>query len=132
MQKKKHHEMQTMKELTKAEEEIMQVLWDLDAAFVKDIISKLPEPKPAYNTVSTIVRILEQKGFVGHEAHGKSHQYHPLITKEAYTRSFMKGFVKRYFSGSYQQMVSFFTKEDNLSLAELEELLNELKNNNDE
>ena len=116
-----------MKELTKAEEEIMQVLWLLDAAFVKDIIRKLPKPKPAYNTVSTVVRILEQKGFVGHEIHGKSHKYHPLITKEAYTRSFMKGFVKRYFGGSYQQMVSFFTKEDKLSLDELEQLLKRLK-----
>lgn len=116
-----------MKELTKAEEEIMQVLWQLDAAFVKDIIRKLPKPKPAYNTVSTVVRILEQKGFVGHEIHGKSHQYHPLITKEAYTRTFMKGFVKRYFAGSYQQMVSFFTKEDNLSLDELEQLIKKLK-----
>ncbi|MCG8319887.1 MAG: BlaI/MecI/CopY family transcriptional regulator [Cytophagales bacterium] len=117
-----------MKELTKAEEEIMQVLWELDAAFVKDIITQLPEPKPAYNTVSTIVRILQQKGFVGHEIHGKSHKYHPLITKESYTRSFMKGFVKRYFSGSYQQMISFFTKEDDLSLKELEQLLHKLKN----
>ena len=116
-----------MKELTKAEEEIMQVLWEMNSAFVKDIITRLPEPKPAYNTVSTIVRILQQKGFVGHEIHGKSHKYHPLITKEAYTKSFMKGFVKRYFSGSYQQMVSFFTKENNLSLNELEQLLKELK-----
>lgn len=116
-----------MKELTKAEEEIMQVLWKLGAAFVKDIITDLPEPKPAYNTVSTIVRILQQKGFVDHEIHGKSHKYHPLITKDAYTRSFMKGFVKKYFSGSYRQMVSFFTKENNLSLNELEQLLKELK-----
>ncbi len=116
-----------MKELTKAEEEIMQVLWRLDSAFVKDIITEFPEPKPAYNTVSTIVRILKKKGFVGHEAHGQSHKYHPLVTKEAYTKSFMKGFVKKYFSGSYQQMVSFFTKEDNLSLSELEELIQELK-----
>ena len=116
-----------MKELTKAEEEIMQVLWDLDSAFVKEILTKLPEPKPAYNTVSTIVRILQQKGFVGHDKHGKSHKYHPLITKDAYTKSFMKGFVKRYFNGSYQQMVSFFTKEDNLSLNQLEQLLQELK-----
>lgn len=116
-----------MKELTKAEEEIMQVLWELDSAFVKDIIQQLPEPKPAYNTVSTIVRILQEKGSVGHEAHGKSHKYHPLVSKEAYTKSFMKGFVKKYFSGSYQQMVSFFTKQDDLSLQELEQLLKELK-----
>ena len=117
-----------MKELTKAEEEIMQVLWKLDSAFVKDIIAKLPKPKPAYNTVSTIVRILQQKGFVGHESHGQSHKYYPLITKDAYDRSFMKGFVKRYFSGSYQQMVSFFTKADNLNLQELEQLVKKLKN----
>ncbi|MGB3588025.1 MAG: BlaI/MecI/CopY family transcriptional regulator [Tunicatimonas sp.] len=116
-----------MKELTKAEEEIMQVLWRLNSAFVKDIITEFPEPKPAYNTVSTIVRILQKKGFVGHKAHGQSHKYHPLVTKEDYTKSFMKGFVKKYFSGSYQQMVSFFTKEDNLSLSELEELIKELK-----
>jgi BlaI family transcriptional regulator, penicillinase repressor len=119
-----------MKELTKAEEEIMQVLWKLDSAFVKDIISELPKPKPAYNTVSTIVRILQQKGFVGHKIQGQSHKYHPLVTKEAYTRSFMKGFVKRYFSGSYQQMVSFFTKEENLSLNELEQLVKALKDKN--
>lgn len=114
-------------QLTKAEEEIMQVLWELDSAFVKDIITKLPKPKPAYNTVSTVVRTLEQKGFVGHEPLGKSHKYHPLITKDAYTRSFMKGFVKRYFSGSYKQMVSFFTQEDKLSVNELEELVTKLK-----
>ena len=116
-----------MKELTKAEEEIMQVLWTLDAAFVKDIIDQMPDPKPAYNTVSTIVRIMEQKGFVGHQKEGKFHKYHPLITKEAYTRSFMKGFVSKYFSGSYQQMVSFFTQEEQLSVNELEQLVEELK-----
>ena len=117
----------SIQQLTKAEEEIMQVLWELESAFVKDIITRLPKPKPAYNTVSTVVRTLEQKGFVGHEPLGKSHKYHPLITKDAYTRSFMKGFVKRYFSGSYQQMVSFFTEEDKLSVSELEELVIKLK-----
>jgi predicted transcriptional regulator len=116
-----------MKELTKAEEEIMQVLWALNSAFVKDIITQLSGPKPAYNTVSTIVRILQQKGFVGHETKGKSHKYHPLVTKDDYTRLFMKRFVKRYFSGSYRQMVSFFAKADNLSLNDLEQLLKELK-----
>lgn len=116
-----------MKELTKAEEEIMQVLWELDSAFVKELIEKMPEPKPAYNTVSTIVRILQQKGFVGHESFGKSHKYYPLISKKDYTKGFMQGFVSKYFSGSYQQMVSFFTKEDDLSMVELEELMSELK-----
>jgi|SRR5688572_4863093 len=118
---------QKMKELTRAEEEIMQVLWTMKSAFVKDIIDQLPEPKPAYSTVSTIVRILQQKGFVGHKAHGQSHKYHPLITKANYTKVFMKGFVKKYFGGSYQQMVSFFTEENDLTLNELQQLLKDLK-----
>ena len=116
-----------MKELTKAEEEVMQVLWDLDSAFVKDIITELPEPKPAYNTVSTFIRILQQKGFVGHEAQGRSHKYYPIITKEAYTKTYMKGLVSKYFGGSFKQMVSFFTNEEDLSLSELEQLIKELK-----
>jgi BlaI family penicillinase repressor len=118
---------QKIKELTRAEEEIMQVLWAMKSAFVKDIIEQLPVPKPAYSTVSTIVRILQQKGFVGHKAQGQSHMYHPLITKDSYTKSFMKGFVKKYFGGSYQQMVSFFTQENSLTLNELEKLLKDLK-----
>ncbi len=116
-----------MKELTKAEEEIMQVLWKLEKAFVKEVIEELPEPKPAYNTVSTIVRILESKEFVGHEAFGKSHRYFPLITKDEYSKKFMRGFVSKYFSGSYQQLVSFFAKENDMSLGELEEVLKQLK-----
>jgi predicted transcriptional regulator len=116
-----------MKELTRAEEEVMRILWELRSAFVNDIISELPEPKPAYTTISTIVRILEQKGFIAHDAKGRFHKYYPLISKEAYTKSFMKSFVGKYFSGSYRNMVSFFTKENNLSVNELQQLLNELK-----
>jgi len=112
----------TMKELTRAEEQVMQILWELESAFVKEVIELIPEPKPAYNTVSTIVRILEKKGFVGHVAYGKSHRYHPLITKKEYTRRFMKGFVRNYFSNSYRDMVSFFAKEEQVSLSELEEV----------
>ena len=82
-----------MKELTRAEEQIMQVLWDLGKGFVKDIIDKLPEPRPAYNTVSTIVRILQDKGFVGHETFGKSHCYYPLVAKDTYTKKFLKNFM---------------------------------------
>ena len=104
----------TMKELTRAEEQIMQVLWDLGKGFVKDIIDKLPEPRPAYNTVSTIVRILQDKGFVGHETFGKSHCYYPLVAKDTYTKKFLKNFI---------QMVSFFAKEENIDLKELEEIL---------
>ncbi len=109
-----------MKELTKAEDQIMQVLWELDRAFVKDIVEKLPEPKPAYNTVSTIVRILEKKEFVGHEDFGKTFRYYPLISKKEYSKFYLKNFVGSYFSHSYQQMVSFFTKEESLSLTEME------------
>ncbi len=116
-----------MKALTKAEDEIMQVLWRLEEGFVKEIITELPDPKPAYNTVSTIVRILEQKGFVSHHAYGKSHQYYPLISKKEYSKNFLEGFVSRYFSGSYQQLVSFFAKEHDMSLSDLEEVLKELK-----
>ena len=112
--------------LTKAEEQIMQVLWKLEKAFVKDIIDKLPEPKPAYNTVSTIVRILQDKGFVGHEAFGKTHRYFPVVSKKEYTISYMKSFLANYFGNSFQEMVSFFAKEDNMSLEELEELMKEV------
>ena len=116
-----------MKELTKAEEQIMHILWELDEAFVKDIILKLPKPKPAYNTVSTIVRILEKKGFVAHKAYGKTHEYYPLIYKEDYTKVHMKSFVKNYFSDSFEQMVSFFAKEKSLTVNEMEEILKIMK-----
>jgi predicted transcriptional regulator len=111
-----------MKELTNAEEEIMQILWKLEKAFVKDIVELMPEPKPAYNTVSTIVRILEKKGYVAHHSFGKTHQYFPLVEKDEYSRSQLKSFVKDYFSNSYRQLVSFFAKDKNLSVAEMEEL----------
>ncbi|HZJ73162.1 MAG TPA: BlaI/MecI/CopY family transcriptional regulator [Perlabentimonas sp.] len=113
-----------MKELTKAEEQVMQILWDIEKGFVKDIISNMPGPKPAYNTVSTIVRILERKGFVSYTAYGKTHQYYPLVGKKEYTGSFLKGIIKNYFGNSYKQMVSFFAKEDNLSVKEMESIIN--------
>jgi BlaI family transcriptional regulator, penicillinase repressor len=116
-----------MKELTKAEEQIMQILWELEKGFVKDIVELMPDPKPAYNTVSTIVRILEQKGFVDHTAYGKTYEYFPLISKKDYTRSYMKNFVHNYFSGSFQELVSFFAREDNLSVSDLDELMNGVK-----
>lgn len=112
----------TMKQLTKAEEQIMHILWDIERAFVKDIIEHLPSPKPAYNTVSTIVRILEKKGFVAHKPFGNSHEYFPTIKKEEYTKAYLKSFVSNYFSDSYSEMVSFFTKDKNMSLEELEEI----------
>ena len=118
-----------MKELTRAEEEIMQILWKLEKAFVKDIVNEYQEPKPAYNTISTLIRILEKKGFVGFEAYGKSHQYFPLIRKEDYSQKYMNRFVDKYFSGSYKELVSFFTKQKDMSVSDLEKLLEELKNN---
>lgn len=116
-----------MKELTKAEEQVMQLLWQKEKAFVKDLIEEMPEPKPAYNTVSTIIRILEKKGFVGHTAYGKTHEYHPLVSKKEYTRSFMRNFMRNYFSGSFKEMVSFFAQQDNMSLSDLNELMDDVK-----
>jgi BlaI family transcriptional regulator, penicillinase repressor len=113
--------MYVMKDLTRAEEQIMQVLWKLKKGFVKDILEQLPEPKPAYNTVSTVVRILEKKGFVSYTAFGKTHEYYPLIQKKEYTRNYLRNFVGNYFSHSYKQLVSFFAEED-LTISEMEEL----------
>lgn len=120
-----------MKELTKAEDQIMQILWDLEKGFVNDIIEKMEEPKPAYNTVSTIVRILVKKEFVGFKAYGKSHQYYPLIDKDTYRNYFMKNFMGSYFNGSLRKMVSFFAKENNIDINELDQLLQEVKNDID-
>lgn len=108
------------KRLTKAEEEIMQVLWDLEKAFVNEIIEKLPIPKPAYNTVSTIVRILEKKKFVAHKAFGKTHQYYPMISKKDYADKYLSHFLNNYFSNSYQSLVSFLTKQEKLDIKDME------------
>lgn len=114
--------MKTIKELTRAEEEIMKILWNIEKGFVKDILEHLPHPKPAYNTVSTIVRILEKKGFVGYVAFGKTHQYFPLMSRENYTEQLMQNVVKNYFGNSFRQMVSFFAGKRDLSLKELEDI----------
>lgn len=111
-----------MKELTRAEEQLMQILWKIGKGFVNDILAELPEPRPAYNTVSTIIRILEKKGFVDHRAYGKSHEYFPLVSKKEYTRSYFNHFMKQYFGNSYREMVSFFTNDNNLDITELEEI----------
>jgi BlaI family transcriptional regulator, penicillinase repressor len=110
------------KELTKAEDQIMQILWSIEMGFVKDIVDKLPDPKPAYSTVSTMVRILEKKGFVWHNTFGNTHQYYPLVSRDVYKKAYMGNFIKNYFSNSFKQMVSFFSKENNLSLEELDEI----------
>ncbi len=117
-----------MQQLTKAEEEIMQKLWELKKAHVKDVLSLFPKPKPAYNTVSTIIRILEKKGVIGHEVTGKSHLYYPLLQKEDYKKQSLKQLIHGYFEGSFSKMASFFAKEENLSTKEVDELLKHLKN----
>jgi BlaI family transcriptional regulator, penicillinase repressor len=119
--------MKDLKELTKAEDQVMQILWRLEKAFVKDIVEAMPDPKPAYNTVSTIVRILETKGFVDHTAYGKTHEYYPLITKEKYTRFYLNNLLKGYFDGSFQNLVSFFAREHKLSATDVQKLLAEVK-----
>ncbi|MGB0165870.1 MAG: BlaI/MecI/CopY family transcriptional regulator [Luteibaculum sp.] len=118
-------------ELTKAEEQIMKYLWKREQAFVKELLLDFPDPKPAYNTVSTIVRILEKKGFVSHEAFGKTHRYFPLIKQKDYTKASISRVVKGFFKNSNKRLVAHLVEEENLSIQELELLLNELKNKQD-
>jgi len=120
-----------IKELTKAEEQIMQILWTLKEGIVKDILEQMPEPKPAYNTVSTVVRVLEGKGFIDHKAYGNSHVYFPLISEAAYRKFTFDKMLTNYFSNSYQSLVSFIANEKKLGVNELDELtklIEDLKN----
>jgi predicted transcriptional regulator len=112
-----------MRELTRAEEQVMQVLWKLKKGFVKDILEQFEEPKPAYNTVSTIVRSLQDIGFVGHMAYGRTHEYFTLVSKDDYSKKHLKTFVNDYFSNSFEKMVSFFAKEKTISVKEMEEIM---------
>ena len=112
-----------MEKLTNKEEEILHVLWNLEKAFVKEIITALPEPRPHYNTISTIIRNLEQKGYVKYHAFGKTHQYYPIVTKEVYRKAFMKKTINNYFENSYKNVVSFFAKEEKISVDELKEII---------
>lgn len=121
-----------IRELTRAEEEIMRVLWQLDRAFVKDVLAELPESKPAYNTVSTIIRILEKKGLVGYTAYGKTHEYYPLITEEQYRRFQTEQLMSNYFDNSLKKLVSFFVNEKNVSLSEADEIIRLLNQNKSE
>ncbi|MAZ27434.1 MAG: CopY family transcriptional repressor [Cytophagaceae bacterium] len=115
-----------MKQLTKAEEEVMQILWDLGEANVALIIDQMPQPKPAYNTISTIVRILETKEFVDYRKEGRGHVYFPKVDKDAYSSASMNKMVNDYFNGSFQSMVSFFVKKKDMSVKELEAILKEI------
>ncbi|MDP9048723.1 MAG: BlaI/MecI/CopY family transcriptional regulator [Bacteroidota bacterium] len=120
-----------IKELTRAEEQVMQLLWQLKEAIVKDIIGQMPEPKPAYNTVSTVVRVLEGKGFFGHKAYGNSHVYFPLISQGQYKKFTFDKMMSGYFSNSYQSLVSFIANEKKLDIQQLDEitkLIEDLKN----
>lgn len=110
-------------ELTRAELEIMQVIWDKGKVLVHDILSEMSEPKPAYNTVSTVVRILEKKGYVGHKAYGKTHEYFPLVEREEYTNGYMNSVLNNFFGGSVSRMMSFFTRNEKISLSEADEIL---------
>ncbi len=110
-------------ELTKAELEIMQVIWKKGKVLVHDILEDMPEPKPAYNTVSTIVRILENKGFVSHKAYGRTYEYFPLMTKEEYTGNYMRTVLDNFFDGSVSRMVNFFSSQKSISLEETDEIL---------
>jgi BlaI family transcriptional regulator, penicillinase repressor len=112
-----------IKELTRAEEQLMQVLWQIKKGYVKDVIDQLPEPKPAYNTVSTIIRILETKGFVSHNAFGKSHEYYPIISKEQYQNFAADKLLNGYFDNSVKRMFSFFVQKEKINVKEADEIM---------
>lgn len=120
------------KQLTKAEEQLMQVLWTLEEASVKEIIAQLPIPKPAYNTVSTIIRILETKGFVSHKPQGRGYIYYPIIKKPEYTNQSLHKLVDGYFEGSFKSMVSFFMKKNDVDIKDLEAILKNINEKEEE
>ncbi len=114
-------------QLTKAEEQVMQILWEMGEGLVKDIRDQFDEPKPARNTVSTVIRILEKKGYVSHKSYGKVHLYHPLVSKKDYSKSQLFGLMKGYFNNSFPAMASFFAREKDLTIQDLEDLLEDTK-----
>lgn len=116
-----------MKTLTKAEEQVMQAVWKIKEGFIRDIMEALPPPKPHQNTAATILKILVEKEFVGIKVIGRQHQYHPLVSKRAYSKASIKNLVKGYFGGSFSEAVSFMVKENSISMEELEMVLEQLK-----
>lgn len=112
-----------MQKLTNKEEEIMHILWKLEKAFVKDVLAEIEDEKPHYNTLSTIIRNLEEKEYVSYNAFGKTHQYYPIVTKEAYKKRFMNTAIENYFNSSYKNVVSFFAKEEKISVQDLKEII---------
>ncbi len=119
-----------MQKLTKKEEQIMQVLWNLEKAFVKEIIAELPEPKPHYNTVATIIRILKDKGFIDYHSFGNTYQYYPVVKKNDYQQQTVNEVISNYFDNSYVKMVTYFAKKDKISQSELEDILEMIKKQN--
>ncbi|MDT8374658.1 MAG: BlaI/MecI/CopY family transcriptional regulator [Bacteroidales bacterium] len=118
--------MKTM-QLTRAEEQVMQILWDLEEGLVKDIRERFDDPRPARNTVSTVVRILEKKGYVDHKSFGNVYLYYPIVSREEYSRHQLFGLLESYFDNSFPAMASFFAREKDLSVAEMEELIRETR-----
>ena len=112
-----------MNRLTRAEEQVMQILWEIGEGMTKDVMARFPDPKPAYNTVSTVIRVLEKKGFVDHKAYGKTHVYYPILEKDSYARTQFMGLMKDYFNNSFPRMAAFFAREKNLDISEMEEIL---------
>ncbi len=112
-----------MKKLTNAEEEVMQILWELGQGFVKDVIDRMPEPHPPYNTVSTVIRVLEKKNFVSHKQYGNTYEYFPAVSREEYAKSHFQGFLATYFNNSFPKMAAFFARENNLSMKDLEVIM---------
>ena len=113
--------------LTRAEEQVMQILWDLGEGLVKDVLDRFPDPKPVRNTVSTVIRILERKGFVGHKVYGNIHLYYPMVSKQSYSKSQLISLMENYFNNSFSSMASLFAKERDLTIRELDEILEDLK-----
>lgn len=113
-----------MQELTKAEERIMQILWKLEKALARDVLNEFEEPKPSYNTVSTVIRVLEKKGFIDHKAYGTTYEYFPIISEEAYSKFAVSKVMDSYFGGSLKKLVSFFAKKEDISMTELDEIMN--------
>lgn len=117
-----------MNKLTRKEEELMQILWRMGKGFIKDILERYPDPKPHYNTVSTLVRLLQDKGFIGHREFGNTHQYYPIISKEKYRKSFIKNVIKDYFDNSYRNVVTYLVEENKIRPEELDEIIRLIKN----
>lgn len=117
-----------MQRLTNKEEEVMKILWSLKKAFVKEVLAKMKGDKPHYNTLSTIIRNLQEKKYVGYEAFGNTHRYYPLVTKESYRKKFINSTIADYYDNSYKSLVSFFAKEEKISVEELKEIIDLIEN----